>query len=230
MNNVNDIISERIKKDETIFFILRKIVQECGHLNIISRKNLYGLAKSNDVNAILLPTIFDEIKMLYSEIWAVRLNYLWGVFNLSIDKWAFLPCCNDLVFNEYYKTIEMISDFGHGLYSIINNRILIPMKYDDVTICDNCDYLWVKQGTNYHFIRQRDGKFISVVDATFAFDTFKGMFIKYKDQITCVNEDGLDLPMSLRCFVSKGNGRGRVINIKHHENVIFDIYGVILND
>ena len=123
----------------------------------------------------------------------------------------------------------MITSKGRGLYSIQDHDIIIQPKFDDVTCFSGGDYLWVRLGRWFHFVKKSDGMLINI-QAIKAYDTSHGIFAQAKDgRVFCANEDGIDNSFQLRDFVIKNHGRGRLYNYKMHDMDIIDIYGFVLN-
>lgn len=230
MFSIIEIMADRIKKDEDRFYLPIQAIGFFDEFCFVRRKKWLGVSMDDDVDKILLPMIFDEIEVLEAGLLKVRIDSLLGVYSLTNTKWCFMPSYDGINYDGQNKTIELILDTKHGLYSLKYDKILIPTKYDDVTTYDDCEYLWVRIGENYHFVHKESGKFISLIDAQLAYDTSHGMFAKGADgNVYCADEYGLDKATQLRHFIIDNKGRGKLHNYKLHILNVVDIYGYILD-
>lgn len=227
----NEIIEHRVKWLESFFYIRTKVLVDCGGYKIVKRKQFMGIANAkNNLLEEILPTIFDEIIMIENGLAMIRLLNKWGIYDVEKLLWLVEPCCEQVIKNEFYETMELITFNKHGLFDIKKKTLLIPIQYEDVTINSTNEYLWVKKDLRYHYIKRSTGKFLSMIDAVMAYDTSVGLFIKRIDgTVRCVNELGLHDPILFRELMIKNNGRLKLQNIKLHECDIIDIYGFILN-
>lgn len=227
----NEIILHRFKWLEEHFYIHADVLVDFNNYKIIKRKQFIGIINVNrNVVQEILPTIFDDVTMIYRDLAKVRLLNKWGVYDVEKTSWIVDLCCEQMEVNEFYNTIELIAAGKHGLLDIKEKNLLIPIQYEDVTIDAGCEYLWVKKKSHYHFVKKSTGKFLSMIDAVMAYDTSIGLFVKSADGIVhCVNELGLDDPILFRSLVIRNHGRLKLQNTKLHECDIIDIYGFVLN-
>ena len=227
----NEIIKHRVKWLEEFFYIRTKVLVDFGNYKVVKRKQFMGIvnAKKNILEEIL-PTIFDEIVMIDQGLAMIRLLNKWGIYDVEKLSWIVEPCCEQVIKNDFYKTMELIVSNKHGLFDIKEKTLLIPIQYEDVTINSTNEYLWVKKDSKYHYIKRSTGRFLSMIEAVMAYDTNLGLFIKKIDgTVRCVDESGLDDPVLFRSLMIENNGRLKLQNIKLHECDIIDIYGFILN-
>ena len=224
-------IEEREKWLGSHFFIKSEIVQCHNDLNIERRKDFWGL--SNKKNKVILPTIYDDIKLIDSTLACVCIDEKYGFFDVNLTRWIIEPFCESYSINDYYRTIEIIQNNKHGLINIDDNRLLISPHYDNVSINSRCNYIWVEQNGLYHYVKRSSGEFLNMPGALDAYDTSMiedVMFIKKNNDIVkCVNENGDLATTTFRRIMKKNHGRLKLYNSKKHSFIVIDIYGRILN-
>ena len=232
-SKVKALIHQRKLLQEKRFYIDLTLEKEnvWENISFVRKREWLGIIQTNTPETFLVPPVFDNISSIdNSNIAMLSIDGLWGIYNIITKQWGILPICKSLLFHEEYNTIELVTSQGHGLYSIQDNDIVISPKYDDVTCYSNGDYLWVRLGKWYHFVKKNNGMLITV-EALKAYDTPHGIYALAKDnKVFCANEEGLDNSFQLRDFVIKNHGRGRLYNYKMHNMDIIDIYGFVLNE
>ena len=209
-NKVKALMLQRKRLQEDRFFIDPTVEKEnvWKNINIVRKREWIGIIQTEKPETFLLPPICDDITPIDNSNNAkICINGLWGIFNICTKRWGILPICKSLIVYEDYNTIELVTSKGHGLYSMQDDDIVINPKFDDVTCYSDGDYLWVRLGKWYHFIKKDNGLLITI-EARKAYDTPHGIFALGKDnKVFCANEDGLDDSIQLRDFVIKNLGR-----------------------
>lgn len=231
-NIVKAVIEQRQKLQEERFFIDLSVVEVREHVSIVRKREWLGIALTDSVETIILPSVFDDITFLSNSDYAmVCIDGLWGIFNVNNGQWGVFPVCYKLTVHYDYATIELCTEEGNGLFFLKEDRMVVPPLYNDVTCWADGAYLWVRQGSCFHFVRKTDGLFVSLPDAIKAYDTSQGMFAMTPNRIVfCADDEGLDNTQLLRQVVRRGNGRARLYNYKEHNMDIIDIYGYVLNN
>lgn len=224
-------IEEREKWLDSHFFIQSEIVKCLNNLNIEKRKDFLGLSSKN--NEVILPTIYDDIKLVDSTLACVCIDKKYGFYDVHLAQWLIEPLCDSYYINEYYGTIEIIKSGKHGLINLDDNCLLISPCYDNVSINSKCNYIWVEKNGLYHYIKRSSGEKLNMPGALDAYDTNMiedVMFIKKSNGIVnCVNEKGYLATTTFRRIMKKNHGRLKLYNSKKHSFVVIDIYGRILN-
>lgn len=98
-------IEEREKWLDSHFFIQSEIVKCLNNLNIEKRKDFLGLSSKN--NEVILPTIYDDIKLVDSTLACVCIDKKYGFYDVHLAQWLIEPLCDSYYINEYYGTIEI---------------------------------------------------------------------------------------------------------------------------
>lgn len=224
-------IENRKKWLDSHFFIKPEIVICLEDINIERRKDFFGLSSKND--EVVLPTIFDDIKCVDSNIVCVCIDKKFGFYDILLYKWIIEPLCDSYIINDFYKSIEIIKDGKHGLIDVDNQRLLVGPYYEDVSVNSKCGYIWVEQNGLYHYIKRSNGEKLNMPGAVDAYDTHfeeDVIFIKKHNGIVeCVNEKGCLAITEFRQIMKRNHGRLKLYNSKKHNFVIIDIYGRILN-
>lgn len=223
----NEIINTRIEDNDEYFFVDYEVVRQCGNIDIIRRRDWLGICIHNDIKNILLDTIADDI-VASGLLAAIKIGGQWALFDLSRCSFLFPPEYDALQLNGNERTVTLLLNGKQGLYSLQEKRVVIPTLFDDCTNNDHSDYLWVRSGSVYQYVRKSDGSVIDLGDADMAYDTDDAMLVKHGDRVICLNAEGYEDELSLRSLVMRGNGRLKIVNSKLHFYNIIDIYGYIL--
>lgn len=213
------------------FFIKPIVIKSLNDIDIEKRKNFVGLSSKS--KGFILPTIYDDIIPVNSNIVCVYICDKLGFYGVNLCKWIIEPVCDNLAINDFYNSIEIIQDNKHGLIDIDNQRLLIAPYYDNVSINSKCNYVWVEQNGLYHYIKRSTGEMLTMPGAVDAYDTDVGedvMFIKKNNgTVECVDEKGNIAIIAFRHIMKKNHGRLKLYNSKKHSFVVIDTYGRILN-
>ena len=230
MNDIEQIIEDRIKVDRGMFFRRPVIVQELNSFCICMRNKLFGFCLRDAINTLTTNCIFDEIIPFEDNIFITRINQLYGIYDINQNAWNCSPSFTSFRINENYFSIELKNNNQVGLYDCRHNKLVIPIKYDAVTCSCNGDYLWVKQNNEYHFVKNSTRELISLYETKMAYDTEHGMFAVDKyGYVNLFTEDGLQSKNEFRKILIKNQGRLKLQNLKFHLIHYVDIYGNILN-
>lgn len=224
---LDDIISIRLKDNDEYFFVDYDVVRQCGNIDIIRRRDWFGISIHGDVENILLDTIADDIS-IDGHLAAIKIEGRWAMFDLLQCSFLFPPEYDALQINDYERTVSLELNGKHGLYSLREKRVVIPLLFDDCTNSDLSDYLWVRSGNIYKYVMKCDGTIIDSGDADMAYDLDGSMLVRLGERIICLNQNGYEDNLALRRLVIQSNGRLKVVNSKLHLYNIIDIYGFIL--
>lgn len=221
------IYTERLSKDKTLFYIDKEVVCTQGTSRIMKRASYYGLqCESTD----LLPTIFDSISYVSGSIVKVIIDSLIGLFSIDKKDWIFEPDIYKLEYLQDFQTVEVSGEKGLGLFSILENRMVIPPAYDETTRSAGGEFLWVREGGRFNFVQKDTQIFYSASDAQMVYDTDTGMWVRHSDgRVALLNSAGNDDIDTFRKILIKNKGRMTLQNIKYNIVHICDIYGQILN-
>lgn len=238
-----DLIEERKKWLENHFFVRTEVTKKAKNMNIVRRRNYLGLYR--DSGEIILPTVFDEIELVESygspRIAIASIGSRYAFFDLNErEKWIIKQLFDSYNIDDYFRSIEIISDGKHGLIDIDDANLVVFPSYDAVSKISKLEYIWVKQRGLYHYIVRDTGKLLLMPGAVYAYDyitcihweydLYEGvMFIKKENGIVeSVNENGLPTDR-LRLEVLSNAGRLHLSNSQDHKLDVIDIYGRILN-
>lgn len=222
----SDILEQRKGWLNDYFFIDTKIQEIRGSYVVVKRKNYVGLV----IDGIdILETLFDEIVFIDTEFIKARVADKWGLFDIVSEKWIIKPLCNIIKLHKFYNTIELIIGKKHGLISIPLHKIVVPIKYEDVSINANGEYIWVKEFNVYSFLKKSSGQLLRMQNASFAYDNEEYMMVLIDGKVYCMNELGNKDEALFRKLVIENKGRLRLMNYKYRVLDIVDIYGNIIN-
>jgi len=224
----NDIYSERVYIDRNLFYIDKIMVEANGCVKIVKRKQFVGLQYGTEE---VLPTVFDSISFISDGIVEAQIKGLTGLFSVDSNTWLFEPNQYQLkIPKNFENVIEIKSDKGFGLFSIRGNRMVVPPEYNETTYSDICEFLWVRIGDYFHFIKNGSSTLYSATDAMMAYDTDKGMWVKHSDgRVALLNNAGNDDIKAYRRKLIENHGRVKLQNIKLNIVDICDIYGQVIN-
>lgn len=222
--------AKRLEWADNHFYIEVSIEGMINGILITRRKKYYGLSAQNDEEEIL-PTIYDSISPVNnSRTLEIKIGNLTGFYCLEHSDWIVKPCCEEVVFHDFYQTIEISSQGKHGLIDLKSNRLIIPLEWDDTTITTDPEYLWVKRGNIFSFIEKTTGRVIFAGEGCMAYDTLCSMYVQRNNgQVVRYDSDGVPDDLAMRKDIISNHGRLKLNNYKNHSYNIIDLYGFILN-
>lgn len=229
-DNIKEIINKRLCRDKKLFFHSVDIVETSLKTSICKRKEFLGIIQNSDSLEQLLPCIYDDIVAIENDLFLIRVNEKWGIFDAKNNCWCIELSIDKFMMYDIFGTVEVVKDGQRGLFSRQLRRLVIPIKFEQVTNTDRCEYLWVYLNGLYHFIKKSSGEFISLSNTIMAYDMETGIFALCNDgYIYAFSEEGYVDNVLFRRFVLENKGRGRFLNFKYHRIEITDLYGYILN-
>lgn len=234
MNLITSILNERLERDKLLFFRTPQAVYTGLYFSVYARKSLYGIATNGEADGdkvvFVLSCVYDAIEELIGNIFLVRVDDYYGIFDAQAAIWLLEPCFSSFTTYSDYHTMEVVADGRKGLFCFDCKRMVIPMKYDEVTSSAQGDYLWVKMNGTYHFVKCESGEFISLYNIQMAYDTPHCMFAQRNDgSVCCFTHEGYADECQYRKFIIAHQGRGRLQNYKKHLLHIADIYGYVIS-
>lgn len=226
--DLNRIVSERLAKDDELFFVDTSVVCSKHGKTIIKRKSLQGV---QDNDRILIRPIFEAIDIVSSEIAIARLLDMFALFSLREGRQL----------SEFeYCSVQISDDVivlgkGNGrtaIYNLDTSDFLHQMgDYDEFNLKDfSTEYVWARRNMFYDYIHRATGRVISIPGVIMAYDTKRGIFGLNKHNKVCkFNEKGVENNAGLRQAVQKEGGYLALRNYTYNIEHITDIYGNILN-
>lgn len=226
--DLNVIISDRLAKDNDLFFVDTSIVDSKFDKEVIRKKDLYGVQYNG---CILLQPIFENIEIVSRDIAIVQVLNRFAIYSLSN--------CQKLSDFEY-PSIRVSNDMivlskANGRSSLFNLNtsefILQSCDYEEFNTKDNStEYLWASKNGFYDYIHRSTGRIVSLPGVTMAYDTKHGIYGRdIHNKICKFNEHGVADYVELRLTVQKAGGYLTLHNYTYNIEHVIDIYGNIIN-
>lgn len=227
-NQILKIVEQRISKDSELFFIDTDICCSQFGLNIIKRKNLFGVSLNGE---IIIPTIYDEIILLTSSVIAIKINNRYSLYDINKREYI---TAYDYISLEPIESIWKITN-THGksiILSTADSAIYLNGNcYEEFNLKQNyTEYVWARKGSFFDYINRKTWKHISLPCVVMAYDTKCGMFGKdTSNKVLYFNESGVEDENMLRKQVIGAGGYLKLTNYTYNLEDIIDVYGNILN-
>ena len=225
-----EIVIERQKWAHSHFYVELKEMKCASGYRILKRKMYQGLFRqTNRDYQEVLPTIYDNLSFITNSLVEAKLDRYIGYFSLQKNDWVVFPEYEQSVRHDACHSIELVFNGKHGLMDMNTHELVIPVAFDDVTICPFYSYLWVKRMERFYVIRKSDGHLISLLNAIRVYDDPDGIFVKQENgSVVCFNEEGEVDELKMRNIMLQYRGRKKVQNIKYHNVEIIDNNGYVL--
>lgn len=222
------IITNRLTKDNNMFFVDAICVMSKYGFDVIKRKKYYGIALNSK---IILNPIFDHIEVLTNDIAIVKIKNLLALFSIKrntlLTEFEFKTCQAEnsmaILTNQSDRII---------LYDLSESRFLHRQgDYDEFNLKNSStEYLWAKRNRFYDYINRKTGRVISLPGIIMAYDTKTGIWgLDEYQRVSAFDEFGVEDLSMTRTIVKDNAGYLTLSNYTYNIEHIIDIYGNILN-
>lgn len=233
-SRIQDLIDERVKKNKRLGHLIALMVrtlfvEHCSY-NVIMRNDWYGITDSEGF--YVLPPVYDSIEFIpYSRSVIVGIDGKYGIYNIFTRKFGYCIQLTEVKIYDKYNSAELIEENQRGLWDILNEKLIIPVKYDDLCVKLNFKYLWTKKGPSYYFIDKDSGMQITPPPVKMAYESEYGMFVQLElnNMVIALNEIGNEDDYLLRKTVVKKHGYLELVNSRYGIHDIVNVYGNIIS-
>ena len=225
--DIRKIYNKRIEKDKSLFFIDKICVSEHGLYKRVKRKKLFGIDMDNEE---IIPPVFDDVTIYSESVVLAVINNIAALFNLKERKFVSEIYYDRVEFENDYLILNNGSD-DMGIYDTRSTSFLYKKGYELANVKDrSTEYIWVKRGRFYDFIRRKDGLLLSMAGLIMAYDTEEGLYgMDENHKVSCFDEYGVEDIVKFRSKVISSGGYLRLQNRTFNIEDIVDIYGNKLN-
>lgn len=225
--DIRNILDERKKRDDNLFFLPMNAVFVAEELMVVKRKCHFGLQHTDKKE--ILPTVFDEIRILYANLVSLKVKDSWALYDCSQNK-----LISDFEYIKIEKNgifVELSCYNSKGWYDPVLNRYMARTGYDQINLLEQqTEYLWAKKGKFFDFIHRETGRLVSPSGVIMAYDTPSGMFgLNEHNHVCYYTETGSSSPDKLRDKIIKAGGHMTLQNLTFRIEHVIDVYGNILN-
>ena len=219
-------LAHRLDRNSRLFFATPKIVTSVGEFNIIERKNLFGLS---NIDGIILEPIFDEVYILNETLFSLGILKRHALYNANQRKYNTEFMYQTICLQNFFLKMD-VGDGSVHYWDIENNRMLLRGNFDEISVKNVGEYLWVRKGHVYDFISRESGQLMHIPGMTMAYDTQYGMFgMNEFNKVCCYDTRGVASPHLFRRVVLDAGGYITLKNLSLQIEHIVDINGNILN-